>query len=71
MGEHTTATNAHSREFADIARVCELLGVRPRTVQGWRKTRGFPEPMSLGHRTKRWDLDEVRAWARAQREPEE
>lgn len=47
------------------AQVCRLLGVNDRSILRYRRTRNFPEPIKLGHRTVRYEQRKVEHWVRA------
>lgn len=48
--------------------IADYLGVARSSVNRWREHPEFPTPIRLSARAIRWEPDEVRAWARSQRE---
>ena len=46
----------------------EFLGVGESTFWNWAKREGFPKPIRMGERLTLFALEELRAWALAQRE---
>lgn len=53
----------------DAGQIVEMIGGDPPVTEGW-VCRNVPGKIDLGHRTKRWDEDEVLKWIATLREPE-
>ena len=50
------------KKFLPLAAVCEMTGAGCKgTVQAWRATRGFPQPVKVGGKAL-WIESEVEAW---------
>lgn len=45
-----------------VAEVCELLGISRAMVYKLRSDGAFPEPVRLGERTVRWNVDDLLTW---------
>jgi len=52
-------------ELFTIDELSESLGVSPRTIFAWKKTRGLPF-VNLGPRLIRYDFDSIEIWLEAQ-----
>ena len=53
----------HGMSLVDIHATAEWLGVSPAKVRSLVREHGLPA-IDLGHRTQRFDLEQVAAWAR-------
>jgi predicted DNA-binding transcriptional regulator AlpA len=49
-------------ELFDERQVCELTTLSPNTLDRMIKCGGFPRPLRLAKRLKRWRATDVRAW---------
>lgn len=50
--------------FYSTSDLCERYGVTSRTLENWRKTRGFPTALMLGGKgsKNRYDVEDVKKW---------
>lgn len=52
-------------ELATVDWVAQRYDVSPRTLDNWVKHHGFPKPIVLNKRQRRWHLAEIIKWEQA------
>ena len=67
MRARSTPNNIADTRYIGEREVAEILGLSPRTLQGWRIRKGLGPPWRrLGRDAIRYSLAEVQAWAESQ-----